>query len=203
MAKLKVIGGVRPDAAFEGMLRPHFDALYGRAFRLTGNAADAEDLMQELCIRVFPRMDELAHLENPRAWLMRVLYRLFIDLTRSLQRSPIKSVNAEEAEEYLQAPSGEPGPEQRAEAAQRYERLQRAWRHLDSEQRALLLLQGVEGRSLAEIEEITGIPQGTLKSRLHRARLRLGRLLARELATFRSQDRGSDDELRANRKSAG
>lgn len=202
MAKLTVIGGVRPDAAFEGMLRPHFDALYGRAFRLTGNAADAEDLVQELCIRVFPRMDELAHLENPRAWLMRVLYRLFIDLARSKQRSPVRSVGAEDIDDYLQTPSGEPGPEEQTEAMQQHERLQRAWYHLDGEQRALLVLQGIEGHSLAEIETITGMPQGTLKSRLHRARTRLGRLLTREMMTSKSANRGSDDELRRHRKSA-
>jgi RNA polymerase sigma-70 factor (ECF subfamily) len=203
MVRLTVIDGVRPDTAFEAMLRPHFDVLYGRAHRLTGNAADAEDLVQELCIRVFPRVDELAGLDNPRAWLMRVLYRLFVDLARSKQRSPIRCVDIDHAEEYLQAPSGEPGPEQQTEALLQHERLQRAWQYLDGEQRALLALQAIEGHSLAEMETITGMPQGTLKSRLHRARARLGRLLEREETVAGPKDRGSDGELPTHRKSAG
>ena len=203
MAKLTVIGGVRPDTAFEALLRPHFDALYGRAYRLAGNAADAEDLVQELCIRVFPRVDELAALENPRAWLMRVLYRLFIDLARSQQRSPLRAAEAAEAEDYGQRPSTEPGPEAQTEAMLEHERLQRAWRYLDAEQRALLVLQGIEGHSLAEMEAMTGLPQGTLKSRLHRARARLGRLMEREREVARSSDRGTHSELPRHCKSAG
>lgn len=203
MAKIRVIGELRPDAAFEAMMRPHFDALYGRAYRLTANAADAEDLMQELCIRVYTRVDELAELENPKAWLMRVLYRLFVDFARSRQRSPLHSIESEEGDEYERTAAADPGPEEQADAMLQHERLQRAWRFLDGEQQLLLVLQGVEGHSLAEIETLTGIPQGTLKSRLHRARARLGRLLERETNVAASDVRGSDDELSRHRKSAG
>jgi len=184
-------------------MRPYFDALYGRAFRLTGNVADAEDLMQELCIRVYTRVEELAELENPKAWLMRVLYRLFVDFARSRQRSPLQSVDTEDGDEYEQTATEDPGPEEHAEAMLQHERLLRAWRFLDAEQQLLLVLQGIEGHSLAEIESLTGIPQGTLKSRLHRARVRLGRLLEREKKVARSDDRGLNDELSRHRKSAG
>ena len=203
MAKLTVIGETQPDAAFEALMRPHFDALYGRAYRLTGNAPDAEDLMQELCIRVFPRVEELEDLDNPKAWLMRVLYRLFIDFARARQRSPLKLVDGDDADEIEQAPGEEPGPEEQVEAMLQQERLQRAWRFLDAEQQMLLVLQGIEGHSLAEIEAITGMPQGTLKSRLHRARQRLGRLLERETNIGQSNARGSDDELSRHRKFTG
>ena len=203
MAKLRVIGGLRPDTAFEAMMRPHFDALYGRAYRLTGNAADAEDLMQELCIRVYTRVDELAELENPKAWLMRVLYRLFVDFVRSRQRSPLQAIDGDDGDDYERSVSEEPGPEEHAEAMLQHERLQSAWRFLDPEQQLLLVLQGIEGHSLAEIEALTGIAQGTLKSRLHRARVRLGRLLEREKKVAMSDPRGLNDELSRHRKSAG
>jgi DNA-directed RNA polymerase specialized sigma24 family protein len=58
--------------------------------------------------------------------------------------------------------------------------LDNAWRHLDHEQRALLALHDIEGHTLAELMELTGLKEGTLKSRLHRARVRLGKLLQRE-----------------------
>ncbi|NIW23281.1 MAG: sigma-70 family RNA polymerase sigma factor, partial [Gammaproteobacteria bacterium] len=177
--------------------------LYGRAYRLTGNDADAEDLVQDLCVRVYPRIDELEGLDNPRAWLMRVLYRLFIDLARSRQRSPLRPLEAVETDTPIEAVCGEPGPEQQVEGMLMHARLERAWRHLDEEQRALLMLQGIDGCSLAEIEEITGIAQGTLKSRLHRARNRLGRLLAREETAKVTELRSSNDELPGHRKSVG
>ena len=75
-----------------------------------------------------------------------------------------------------------PSPVEEAERALTQRRLSRAWQHLDKEQRALLALHDVEGYSLAELKELTGLKDGTLKSRLHRARIRLGKLLKREAA---------------------
>jgi len=203
MDKVTGIAEGRPDILFETLMRPHFDALYGRAYRLTGNNADAEDLVQDLCVRVYPRLDELERLDNPRAWLIRVLYRLFIDLTRSRQRSPLRPLEAVDGGAPIEAVSSEPGPEQHVEGMLMHARLERAWRHLDEEQRALLVLQCIDGHSLAEIEKITGIARGTLKSRLHRARVRLGRLLAREDNATVTELRSSQHELPRHRKFAG
>ena len=102
-----------------------------------------------------------------------------------------------------EAVSDEPGPEQQVEGMLMHARLERAWRYLEEEQRVLLMLQGIDGCSLAEIEEITGIAQGKLKSRLHRARNRLGRLLAREETATVTELRSSNDELPRHRKFAG
>lgn len=203
MAKVKGLADGRPDVLFERSLRPHFDALYGRAYRLTGNVADAEDLVQDLCVRVYPRIEELEGLDNPRAWLMRVLHRLFIDLARSRQRSPLRSLDGADGDEPFEAVSGEPGPERQVDGMLAHAQLRRAWRHLDQEQRSLLVLQGIDGHSLAEIETITGITRGTLKSKLHRARARLGRLLAREERPTIAELRGTNHELRRHRKFAG
>jgi RNA polymerase sigma-70 factor (ECF subfamily) len=192
----------RPDILFERLLRPHFDALFGRAYRLTGNVADAEDLVQDLCVRVYPRIADLDGLDNPRAWLMRVLHRLFIDLARSRQRSPLRPLSGDK-DEALDAVSGEPGPERQVDGIVAHARLLRAWRFLDHEQRVLLVLQSIDGHSLAEIEAITGITQGTLKSKLHRARARLGKLLAREERPTIAELRGTNHELRRHRKFAG
>jgi RNA polymerase sigma-70 factor (ECF subfamily) len=134
---------------------------------------------------------------------MRVLYRLFVDFARNRQRSPLQSVETEDGDEYERTATADPGPEEQTEAMQQHECLQRAWRFLDGEQQLLLVLQGIEGHSLAEMESLTGIPQGTLKSRLHRARVRLGRLLEREKKVGVADARGSNDELSRHRKSAG
>lgn len=160
-------------------MRPHFDALYGRAYALTGSTQDAEDLTQEVCIRASARLAEIVKHDNPRAWLKQVLYRLFVDLVRRRRRSPLKLVAGADYEGSLAAAiSPEPGPEQQAEAATAYERLRSAWGRLTGDEQLLLALHGIEGLSFAEIQDVTGLALGTIKSRLHRSRIRLGRLLA-------------------------
>lgn len=166
------------DLEFEEVIRPHLDGLYGRAYALTGSVQDAEDLMQEVCIRASARLEELVRHENPRAWLMRVLYRLFVDLVRSRRRSPIRLMVPEDARASVDAAvSTDPGPEQQADASTFLRRLRVAWERLTADEQLLLALHGIEGLSLAEIQEVTGLPVGTIKSRLHRSRVRLGQLL--------------------------
>ena len=71
------------------------------------------------------------------------------------------------------------GPLEEAERALDRWHIEEAWRHLNHEQRLLLALHDIEGYSLKEIQALTGFKEGTIKSRLHRARVRLGRLLQR------------------------
>jgi RNA polymerase sigma-70 factor (ECF subfamily) len=162
---------------FELLVQPHYEVLYRTAYRLTRSKHDAEDLAQEVCVRAYPRLEELASLEQPRGWLLRVMYRLFIDWSRRYERTHVASM---EVVDVLGMVSDEPGPADIVERALDSRHLDRAWLRLDREQRALLALHDVEGRTLAEINEITGIKEGTLKSRLHRARVRLGKLLRHE-----------------------
>ena len=158
-------------------MRLHYQPLFRTAYRLTRSVHDAEDLVQEVCVRAFPRLTEVEALEQPRHWLMRVLYRLFIDSSRRYERRNADSIDAMENEILS---STEPGPLEQTEALMSSERLDRAWRRLDDGQRALLALHDIEGYSLAELNEMMGIKEGTLKSRLHRARVRLGKLLQLE-----------------------
>lgn len=67
---------------FEALVRPHYDMLHRTAFYWTRSSEDAEDLVQELCVRAFPKLRELETLDRPLGWLIRVMYRLFVDLTR-------------------------------------------------------------------------------------------------------------------------
>ena len=176
MTKRPDTPGRRPgDLEFEEFMRPHLNDVYGRAYALTGSTQDAEDLTQEVWIRASARLDDLLKHGNPRAWLLHVLYRLFVDLVRGRRRSPIRLATGNESLEA--AISTEPGPEQHAEASTFYKRLRLAWERLSIDEQLLLALHGIEGLSLAEIQDVTGLPLGTIKSRLHRSRARLGRLL--------------------------
>ena len=168
-------GGESEQERFAALIQQHYQVLYRSAYRLTRSEVDAEDLVQEVCVRAYPRLDEVEALEHPRGWLLRVLYRLFIDLRRRYERRNVRAID--ENEEFV---SGEPSPPEEAERALDRWRIEEAWRHLNPEQRLLLVLHDVEGYSLAEIKSLTGLKDGTIKSRLHRARVRLGRLLQRD-----------------------
>ena len=176
LASLMVLdGGKSASARFEVLVRAHYRALYRTALRLTRSVHDAEDLVQEVCVRAFPRLEEIEGLERPHFWLVRVMYRVFIDSRRRYERRNVESI-----ETHSEPFTEEAGPAEEIDVLLMRERLDRAWRRLDDHQRALLALHDIEGYTLAELNEMMGIKEGTLKSRLHRARVRLGKLLERE-----------------------
>lgn len=160
----------REPAAFDRLLRPHLDRLYRLAFRFTGSRADAEDLVQELCARLLPQLEVLQRLERPGPWLARALHNLFVDQLRHRERSPVDVV-----EEPPEVADPEPGPEQLA--ALSTERILAALARLPAEQRAVVAWHDIEGYTLEELAAGQDLPLGTLKSRLHRARASLRRLL--------------------------
>jgi DNA-directed RNA polymerase specialized sigma24 family protein len=140
---------------FRDLVAPHLGALYRSAYRLTGNRQDAEDVVQEVCVRAYTHLASLSTLEQPKSWLLKIAYRVFVDGARRRARSPVRAT----AEDFdATRSSDEPSPEER-------------------EQRALLALQ-VEGYTLAELEAMTEFSADVLKARLYRARVRLGKLLA-------------------------
>jgi RNA polymerase sigma-70 factor (ECF subfamily) len=181
MARLTVISGGKSEAdRFEALIGQHYPLLFRTAYRFTRSVHDAEDLVQEVCIRAYPRLDELETLDQPHSWLLCVMRRLFIDQLRRFERTHVDSLELHDSDAFA---SDAPGPADEADSELRAQRLDRAWRELDRDQRSLLALHDVEGYSLAELMEMTGLKEGTLKSRLHRARLKLGKLLRREEAT--------------------
>ena len=164
-------------------MRPQVEYLYRLAWRFTGSVADAEDLVQDVLIKLFPRTHELLEIERLRPWLARVLYNQYVDSVRQRARSPIVELVAEaEGEDNpLDAlPATKGGPEEDAERSGQRERILRALDRLNPEQRAVVAMHDVEGYSLEELETMLETPLGTLKSRLHRARHRLRALLPME-----------------------
>jgi RNA polymerase sigma-70 factor (ECF subfamily) len=174
------------DAAeFERLMREHVPALYRSAYRWTGAVDRAEDLVQQLLVRLFPRLAELRELDRLRPWALRVMYRIFVDGVRRERASPVQ-FGAEPAADG-EAPSEDeawvdpgPGPAELVERELTQERLVRAWERLGEDHRVVLSLHDIEDYSLPELAQIMDIPLGTLKSRLHRARARLRELLAAE-----------------------
>ena len=160
------------SSQFERLLRPHLERLYRLAFRFTGSPEDAEELVQELCARLLPKLGELARLEQPGPWLARSLYNLFVDQVRHRARSPVDAVA-----DLPEIASTLPGPDEAASGALTAERITAALTQLTPEQRAVLAWHDVEGYTLEELAGSQSLPLGTLKSRLHRARAALRQLL--------------------------
>ncbi len=157
---------------FEKLLQPHLKQLYRLAYRFTGQRDDAEDLVQDLLLKLYPRLDEIQSIDKPGPWLARVLYRQYIDRLRHRQRSPLVSMEDEEAV-YETHADQQPQPAQVAENLIHNRMLLQALTHLNADQRLAVILHDVEGYSLQEMEQIIGVSQGTLKSRLSRARAKL------------------------------
>src|SRR5688572_26717803 len=165
------------EQRFATVVQPHFAALYRAALRLTRRRPDAEDLVQDVCLRACTRLEELQSVANPRAWLMRALYHLFVYTTRRRRlRSRLASLVGG-GDEDAPAPNGEPDPERAADAHRMHERVVAVWDRLEPEQRALLSLHA-EGHGLEELAVIFASNRNALSARLHRARLRLAKLLA-------------------------
>jgi RNA polymerase sigma-70 factor (ECF subfamily) len=183
--RMRMSGAGSGDAAeFERLLRPHVPALYRSAYRWTGAVDRAEDLVQQLLVRLFPRLVELRALEQVRPWALRVMYRIFVDELRRTRASPVQfgadaNDDAAGAEDEAWLDPG-PEPAELVEQQLTQERLLRAWEQLGEEHRAVLSMHDIEDYTLPELAQIMDIPLGTLKSRLHRARARLRALLAEE-----------------------
>ncbi len=160
---------------FEILLKPFIPFLYQLAWRFTGTQADAEDLVQDLLVKLYPRQKELEKIENLRAWLARVLYRQYIDHLRIQSRTPVDlaDTGADPDEERDIPVSVKPDQEH----AQLIAQIERLLPRLNDDQRLLLILHDVEGYTLNEIQAMSDVPIGTLKSRLNRTRKKLRDLM--------------------------
>ena len=163
---------------FERLVRPHFDRLYRLAFRLTGTQHAAEDLFQELLTRAYGKLDDLVHIDEPAPWLSRVMYNLFIDERRRFARQRLHLVDEGHLpSEGVAALPGDDDPVADMARTEKRRRLEAGLEQLSEEHRVILLLHDAESYKLEEIQELIGVPLGTVKSRLHRARNRLREIL--------------------------
>ena len=182
----------RPRESFEVLMAPHIDHLYRLAFRFTRSTPAAEDLVQDVLIKACRLQHEIALLENPRAWLARVLYREYVDRWRREKLAPI-SLSTLESDDEASGTSRSEGvsehdPERDAMSTQLRERLVQAIALLNEDQRAVILFHDVEGYTLEEISVVLTQPIGTLKSRIHRGRARLREILNGPQGTFPAGD---------------
>lgn len=169
---------------FVAAVRPHLDHLYRTAYRFSGSAEDAEDLVQDLLTKLYARRTELQEVDQLRPWLTRSLYHAFVDAKRKRSRTPlghqVEMQTEADADPWDCFAGSGPLPEEETELLIAGARLRQALFTLRPEQRALLVLHDAEGYTLLELETLLSTPLGTLKSRLHRARHQMRDLLQPE-----------------------
>jgi len=160
---------------FANVVMPHLDDAYGLARWVTGNRADAEDVVQEACLRAFRGIGGFSG-GNGRAWVLAIVRNAAYDWLRKNRSPAMVLVDDLEAAERLQTPDAMAAgdtPEAaliaRADAA----KLEAAIAGLPAVFRDTLVLRDVQGLDYREIAAITGVPIGTVMSRLARARARL------------------------------
>jgi RNA polymerase sigma factor (sigma-70 family) len=153
---------------WEEVVRAHSVRVYRLAYRLTGNKHDAEDLTQEVFVRVFRSLSSYTP-GTFEGWLHRITTNLFLDMARRRQRIRFEGLGDETAQRL---PSG-PTPAQVFDERYLDSDIAEALEALAPEYRAAVVLCDIEGLSYEEIAVTLGVKLGTVRSRIHRGRAQL------------------------------
>ncbi|WP_211279058.1 RNA polymerase sigma factor SigE [Streptomyces longwoodensis] len=159
---------------WEEIVSTHSARVYRLAYRLTGNQHDAEDLTQEVFVRVFRSLSTYSP-GTFEGWLHRITTNLFLDMVRRKQRIRFDALGEDAAERLA---SKEPTPQQVFNDAHFDADVQQALDTLAPEFRAAVVLCDIEGLSYEEIAATLGVKLGTVRSRIHRGRSQLRKALA-------------------------
>jgi RNA polymerase sigma-70 factor (ECF subfamily) len=166
-------------ARFEAEALVHLDALYSFALKLARAHDDAEDLVSDTMLRALERWDQYRLGTNIRAWLFTILFHLFVSRKRRLDAREVATFGDGDgwgAHEVV----GEADPEARFYESFVDDEVTRAVDALPEEYRTAVVLSDVHGLRYAEIAQVLGVPEGTVKSRLFRGR----RILQKKLIGY-------------------
>lgn len=163
--------------AFDQLVRAYERAIFNTAYRLCGSHDDAADMAQEAFVRAWNNLKSFRGDAAFSTWLHRIVTNVFLDDRKRKRARPQQSLDEalelEESRVARQFEDKSPGPQEIAEGGERQRILQRAIAGLPEAQRVMVVLYHTQGLAYEEIAEITGLPMGTVKSRLNRARLAL------------------------------
>lgn len=162
--------------------------VYNMALRLTGNASDAEDLAQDSLLRALKALPGFRGESGLKTWAYRITVNTWKNRVRSEKRRGFwKTVSlglfaGEEGDEDPPFAADDPPLDQGLEKAEQEAQVQSALMELDADSRSIIVLREVQGQSYQELAEALGVPEGTVKSRLSRAREALKARLLRKVA---------------------
>jgi len=170
------------EAAWEELVRQHTRQVYGLCFRFTNSAQEAQDLTQDVFLRVFKTIKTFRSAEGSfHTWLARVTRNLLIDHYRRTRQERVTD-SIEEQLPMLQEKGGAAAarPDQALAGLEASEILQATLQKLSPDLREAVILRDLQEMEYREIAEVLGIPEGTVKSRINRGRTELARLLRKQ-----------------------
>lgn len=168
-------------AAYGGLVQALQDRVFNVCWRMCGSRTDAEDLTQEAFVKAFESLERFDGRSRFYTWLFRIAVNLVISARRKQPRATVVSMDAASGSAEGGEPrpladrlgSGEMGPADRAVEHEHQSLVLSALASLDEEHRCVVTLRDLESLGYGEIADILNVPVGTVKSRLHRARLAL------------------------------
>lgn len=189
--------------AFEQLVLKYQTAVYNLCLRMTGDPEDAADMTQESFLKAWRNLESFQGNSAFSTWLYRLASNTCLDHLRSVKRKPQLSLVMEDEDGEAQAldvPDSAPSPEEQVIALDEQSRLNDALQALEEDQRQILILRAVNGLSYTEIAEALHLKEGTVKSRLARAREQLRKKLQQNgnnspAPTSKKQKGGGDGEL--------
>ena len=168
------------DSAWEALLKAYTRKIYNLCYRFTGRVEEAEDVTQEVFIKVFQTLKTYQAAQGSFAtWLNRVARNHLVDHYRRARKDRVTSSLEDELPAAEQKPSQHMEPTSQVESRERREVLQLALDKLSPDLREAVILRDLQDLDYEEIAAVLRVPQGTVKSRINRGRLELGRVLKR------------------------
>ena len=170
-------------AAFGVLVRRHQDRLYNSVYRMVGNAEDAYDVVQEAFLNAYQSLESFKGDSLFFTWLYRIAVNTAISLKRK-QRAVVSIDAGRNGDQSMEPPdtSDLSRPGHAMEQAEQQRRVRAALARLSPEHRAVLVMKDMEGQKYENMAEVLQVPIGTIRSRLHRARLELRELLEKDEA---------------------
>jgi RNA polymerase sigma-70 factor (ECF subfamily) len=170
-------------SAFQALVERHRAMVYRVAYQFAGNHHDAEDIAQDVFIKVYRSLDRFRQDAQLTSWMYRIVMNACIDHRRR-QRLAVAAPFGEEAEQrMLNTPEERPDPEERAYAGELGQVLESEIGRLPNGQRVVFVMRHHQGMKLSEIAEALGLAEGTVKRQLHAAVHRLRQALTQANVT--------------------
>ena len=164
-------------AKFEILVGNYQQRIFATLLGMLGNRHDAEDVTQETFLTAFRKLDQFERRSSFYTWLHRIAFNAAIDLQRRKKRTQSRFVSGEGIENAEQRDQQADSPASIVMAKETVTQVQLALGRLDSERRNIIVLRDLQGLDYVEIASMLDIPLGTVRSRLHRARIELREIM--------------------------